>query len=70
MKKYMNNRNRKMGYFCRNYFEFLLYIQEVLIICGGIKVKKLDNKILEIRKAYGKSWKIIDKDGKVIEEFY
>jgi hypothetical protein len=59
----------KMTFLDKHMFEFFLFLKEYFRMIG-IKNKKVDNKILNLRKKYKICFKILDKDGKVIEEIY
>lgn len=66
IEKEQNNKKNKMSIFETYYFDFLF----VLKTFSFGKFKWVDSEILRLRKKYDICWKIIDKDGKVIERIY
>lgn len=59
------NKN-KMSIFETYYFEFLFILKSF----SFGKFKWINAEILRLRKKYDICWKIIDKDGKIIERIF
>ena len=60
-------KKRTMSFFDTYYFDLLSFIKTFSL---GFKLKRVESEILRLRKKYDLCWRVIDKDGKVIERFY